>query len=357
MPLVKRGNSKFWYVQFQIDHRTFIRSTRTTDRKVAEKLEAQFRAEAHAEGVMGRKKPISLEQAISRFIASKSGTPNHKNLVSRKAVVLRILPGAKPIASLRSDDLEHFKRTRVGQGCSPQTIKHGLNLILGAIRFASRSGYDAPVLHPPMIKIGNGKLRYLTLEEERRLLNELDPHRDAVGFAAFPERDAVLQREMQDNFDLVVLLLDTGARYSEIARLTWDQIDLERKTIALWRSKVDNESTLFMTNRVAEIFANRGARRTCEFVFFNSRGNVRGYTVVSIRKAFRRAGLHDCTVHTLRHTHASRLIQHGMTVYEVRAILGHSDIRTTMRYAHLEQTTVTSKARDVMDRFNEDRLP
>jgi hypothetical protein len=38
-----------------------------------------------------------------------------------------------------------------------------------------------------------------------------------------------------------------------------------------------------------------------------------------------------------------------MTVYEVKAILGHSDIRTTMRYAHLEQRQVATKARDLLE--------
>ena len=45
----------------------------------------------------------------------------------------------------------------------------------------------------------------------------------------------------------------------------------------------------------------------------------------------------DVTIHTLRHTHASRLIQNGMSIYEVKEILGHSDIKTTMRYAYLER--------------------
>jgi site-specific recombinase XerD len=42
-----------------------------------------------------------------------------------------------------------------------------------------------------------------------------------------------------------------------------------------------------------------------------------------------------------------------MTVYEVKAILGHSDIRTTMRYAHLEQRQVAIKARDVLEHLGE----
>lgn len=61
MSLIKRENSKFWYVQFQINHRTIIRSTRTTDRKAAEKIAVKVRADAHAEILLGRKKPINLE--------------------------------------------------------------------------------------------------------------------------------------------------------------------------------------------------------------------------------------------------------------------------------------------------------
>ena len=42
-----------------------------------------------------------------------------------------------------------------------------------------------------------------------------------------------------------------------------------------------------------------------------------------------------------------------MSVYEVREILGHGDIKTTMRYAHLEQKQVTLKARDVINKLNQ----
>ena len=84
-------------------------------------------------------------------------------------------------------------------------------------------------------------------------------------------------------------------------------------------------------------------------------GGPSGYSVVAIRKAFNRAGLGDCTIHTLRHTHATRLIQNGLSVYEVRSVLGHADIKTTLRYAHLEQAAVTQKARDVINALVEQR--
>ena len=75
MSLVKRQNSKFWYVQFQIDHQTVIRSTRTTDRKVAEQVATKIRSEAHSEIVLGRRKPLTLEGALIRFVDGKVGDP------------------------------------------------------------------------------------------------------------------------------------------------------------------------------------------------------------------------------------------------------------------------------------------
>ncbi|NQY26002.1 MAG: tyrosine-type recombinase/integrase [Piscirickettsiaceae bacterium] len=52
----------------------------------------------------------------------------------------------------------------------------------------------------------------------------------------------------------------------------------------------------------------------------------------AIRKAFKRANIKGATVHTLRHTHATRLIKNGLSIYEVKEILGHTDTSTTMRY-------------------------
>lgn len=183
MPLVKRGNSKFWYVQFQLNGRTFVRSTRTTERKEAEKVEAQVKAEAYAEGVLGKKKQISVSEALLQFLTSKEGTPSYRNLIRRKKALLLTLSSNAPISSLTNGDLDRHKQRRTQQGRGPQTIKHDLNMIMGAIRYAKRNGFDVPDITPPPVKIPGGKLRYLSVEEERRLLVALDPNRVGNGLA------------------------------------------------------------------------------------------------------------------------------------------------------------------------------
>jgi integrase len=175
-----------------------------------------------------------------------------------------------------------------------------------------------------------------------------------AGLAPYDQRVKETVREMHDLHDFLIMLIDTGARYSEISTLQWQRVDLASKSLSLWRPKVKNESILYMTNRVYQVLTRRIAEKTTEFVFNNRRGEARNYVAATIRRAFKRAGVAGCSAHTLRHTHATRLIQNGLNIYEVKEILGHADIKTTMRYAHIEQRTVSLKAREVINNLNEE---
>ena len=351
MGILRRGKSKFWYIQFQIGGRTIIKSSRSTSRKVAEQMEAQLRTQVHARVYLGQKPSLTLTDALTRFAASKEGTPNHRNVLGHCRTVQQLIPGSTPVEDLTSDHIEGYCRARKAAGIGSQALKHGLNVLRGTIGLAKRQGYRVPDLHFPAIKVSAGRLRYLSQDEEAALLAELDPARSGKGLSKVEDRSEEMTSALQDLHDLVVILLDTGARYGEISRLEWRQIDLDARAIRLWRPKVRNESLIFMTKRVFGVFERRNAGPKGEHVFRNKKGGARGHPHLSWRKAFNRAGLHDCTIHTLRHTHATRLIQNGLSVYEVQTVLGHSDPKTTMRYAHLEAAKVTQKARDTIERI------
>jgi integrase len=352
MSIVKRGNSKNYFIQFQLNGKTYIRSSRTTSKKLAEQMEIEWKSKLHAQQFMGQKERITLRNAVDQFCESKQGTSNYRNLIFNSKTACRLLPAHKYIDELTSSDLERFKRDRVAEGVKEQTIKHNLNLVRCAWKYARKLGYQVNELEFPSVKLSKNSLRYLSIDEERRFLACLDPRREGSGLRPYDERDLKMKQAMEDAYDIVVILLDTGARYSEIANIPWMKINLEERTINLWRSKVQNETVLYMTDRVYEVLLRRSQSRTGFYVFQNRKGGPRGYVSQSIRKALRKAGLSDCKIHTLRHTHATRLIQNGMNLYEVKEILGHSDIKTTMRYAHLESKLVTSKARDVINRLN-----
>ncbi len=62
-----------------------------------------------------------------------------------------------------------------------------------------------------------------------------------------------------------------------------------------------------------------------------------------ITKVFRRAGLNDCGLHTLRHTLSSKMVKNGFSLYEVQSILEHTSPTTTTRYSLLESASVSKK--------------
>jgi site-specific recombinase XerD len=104
-------------------------------------------------------------------------------------------------------------------------------------------------------------------------------------------------------------------------------------------------------------FHNRRPGARC--VFESANGGPRGYTPQSIKKAIDRAGLNDpdvvknkggkITIHTLRHTFASRLVQAGVSLAKVSKLLGHSSVTTTEIYAHLAPNEVSEKATTVLN--------
>ena len=239
---------------------------------------------------------------------------------------------------------------REKEGCAAQTIKHNFQAIRSTCQWAKDNGYLVRDLEFPKLKIDNKRMRFLSMDEEKRLLAELNPTVDLPFRPKYEDRPERENRMRQDNYDLVILLLDTGARYGEIAGLTWDRINLEESTINLWRTKVKNESIIYMTSRAKTVLQRRSTEKRCEYVFTNAKGDgPRNHATNGIKKAMKRAGISEFTVHDFRHTCASRLVQNGMSLYDVANILGHTDVQTTQRYAHLESKGVSQRARDILE--------
>jgi len=352
MGVIKRGNSKFWYIQFQHNGQTFIKSSKTTDKKIAEIMEADWRKKLILNQVVGIKDRADFDEILTSYAESKRELASHGHILLMCRHLRKHFKNIRYFDEITTQEVERLKIEEQLQGYSNQTIKHLMGVIRGAWKYAKRMGYQVNELEFPKVRVHNGKLRYLSFDEEKRLLKAIDPRREVKGLAPYAERHDLLKREMWDKYDFLVMLLDTGARHGEIRTLEWSKVNLVDRTITLWRPKVKNQSILFMTERVFQILERRNRDSSSQYVFTNRSGGPKGYRPASIRKAFQQAGLPDCSAHTLRHTHASRLIQNGLNIYEVKEILGHSDIKTTMRYAHIEQRSVSIKAKEVIDRLN-----
>ncbi len=357
MAVTRREGSKYWYIQFQYNGRTYIKSSKATDRQLAESIEAKWRTQLIEQHQLGIRSPVEIDKAFQLFSKSKTHIASHAYTNRWCCRAVEFWGHLEFLHSIQTREIEQFRIHLQSQGYASQTIKHAMNQVQGTIKYCKKLGYQVADVEMPTIKLPKGRLRYLTYEEEQKLLAEVDPRREVKGMASYDDRRPALQQQMQDVYDLIILFLDTGARHSEITTLTWERIDLDKRSINLWRPKVRNESILYMTDRAHEVLSRRHANSSSPFVFTSKNGTARRSLTHVFQRAFKRAGLEGCTAHTLRHTHATRLIQNGMNLYEVKEILGHADIQTTMRYAHIEQAQVSRKAVEVINKFNNQRSP
>jgi integrase len=357
MGLVKRNNSKHWYSQFRLNGKMYVCSTKTADRKLAEQIEVKFKNDILHGQVFGTKERIKVTELVDRFLLVKQHLASHGHYQRYGRRVIREFGRDVYIDSISIREIDQFRQKLIAGGQRPATTLHYLNFLKGILGYAKGIGCIVPDVEVRSIKQTVGRLRYLSIEEEKRLLASIDPKREIRTRPSYDQRSPHMNRDLHNTFDFVVTLLDTGARHSEIATLEWSSVDLESKTIRLWRPKVRNQSILYMTERLHRILQRRYDERdpAIQYVFHSRDGQPKPYCQNTARRIFDRAGLSDCSFHTLRHTHATRLIQHGLTIYEVKEILGHTDIKTTMRYAHLERTNISMKAKAVLDAISREQ--
>ena len=146
---------------------------------------------------------------------------------------------------------------------------------------------------------------------------------------------------------LVLLLLFSGARKSELLNAKWSDYDPNSSTINVPLSKSGFSRRIYLSAEAKQIVAaaekNRSSNQDFMFPHLGQNRPIRsfGRDWIAIRQA---AKLLDFRLHDLRHSFASFAIKGGASIYEVQKLLGHADTKTTMRYAHLADKHLTQVA-------------
>lgn len=144
----------------------------------------------------------------------------------------------------------------------------------------------------------------------------------------------------------VRLLALTGCRLGEILTLQWEHVDFEAACLRLPDSKT-GAKIVHLSAPALELLA-RMDRDTGPWVI---RGGRAGAHLVNLQKAWRRirtaAGLEGVRIHDLRHSHASVAVGLGEGLPMIGKLLGHSQVQTTARYAHLAADPVKAAAERV----------
>lgn len=260
------------------------------------------------------------------YVCQETGTrllyPQKRSNISGYAVAQEIAPfpslvcfAGDPVSSLST-------RHDQGQSCDFKLSPvHGgqvkLALMKKAFNLACREWEwtkDNPVCRVSMERENNTRDRWLTREEEARLLAAAAPW---------------LQ-------DVIVFAIHTGMRCGEILNLTWAGVDLHRRTATVFKSKNGERRTIPLSHTLVQALQARGRRIDSELVFTSAAGTP--LDAPNLRRSFRLALKHgqvsDFRFHDLRHTCATRMVQAGVDLYKVQRILGHKSPMMTQRYAH-----------------------
>ena len=185
--------------------------------------------------------------------------------------------------------------------------------------------------------------RFLTEAEFKRLGRVLDEA--AVNGGATPEAIVAIR-----------LLILTGCRRSEILGLRWDDVDLGARELHLRDTKT-GPRVVPLSPSAVQLLAGLPRSSGSRWVI---PGRKPGTHMVRLGNAWRllrkRAGLHDVRLHDLRHSFASSALALGESLPMIAKLLGHRQIASTARYAHLARASVQEAAARVADSLAEDIL-
>lgn len=246
---------------------------------------------------------------------------------------LHLLPalGDRAMTSLQPPEIARVVEAMKAKGYAPGTINRMLVLLRYGYNLALRwklAGIETnPAQEVKNLRCDNKIERYLTPEQTRRLMECV---------AASPNPDLA---------DIVGFLLLTGARLREALTARWQDINWRQRSWRIPKTKTDKIRHLPLSRQARRLLKKRYEQMQSspyqagkEYIFSNPRT---GKPFVSIFHSWNTArcaaGLPELRLHDLRHSFASFLVNAGRSLYEVQELLGHSDIRTTSRYAHVSR--------------------
>lgn len=328
----------------------------------AEKSKIESAAQLQAEKEVKENYLNFLDSTYRPYLAShlRGGVNNSDNV---RETYNNLKNRFTELHSLRLCDItslmiEQWKQRRLEiEGVSPSTINRQLNDLRACLNKAKDWGL---LETNPCDKVDscegdtNSIVRYLTPEEEARLRQALDIREAKLrasrvsGNAWRADRGYELQpeitaKEFADHLKpAVILSLNTGLRRGELLKLKWSSIDFERKNLTVEAStaKAGKTRHIRMNNEAIEVLKvwksqSKVLPVKSLYVFCDDDGQPFTDMRTSWEGLLKLADIKDFRWHDLRHTFASKLVIAGVDLNKVRALLGHSDYKMTLRYAHL----------------------
>jgi integrase len=291
------------------------KSTKTSDRRKAERMDAQFKQELleslHQANRYAPQMPFAVLAA--KFLAEGTTKEYHTYHIK----ILLPFFGEIPISGITKSHARKYRDHRNSERkLSIATVNRDLEVLRHVLFWATEEGFipKNPLSRMKLERERKKKRQVLSLIEEELLLNASAPHLH----------------------ELIIAALDSGMRRGELLLQDWKDVDFARKLLFVTHSKTA-EGECREIPLTARLFDLLWQKRQDEGLVFIYKG--RGITRIKTawKAAIRRAGIRYLRFHDLRHSFNTRLMEAGVMQEVRKALMGHSsgeDVHAT--YTHVE---------------------
>ncbi|CAH0540915.1 site-specific integrase [Vibrio marisflavi] len=274
----------------------------------------------------------------------KTAYKAYRNIISSFAFLLD-----KNIADINAWEIQKWVAERRKLGRATSTINYSLGRLKAALNRAVE--WDVIDSHNlDKIKVtreDNTRTRYLSNQEEAALFQAIKDRDQRIRDNRISGNKHRSARRQYPSFDglrfvdyiepLILTAMHTGVRKGELLSLTWNDVWFEQRylTVRAENAKSKKRRTIPLNDTILDVLTTwRSQNPEAEHVFISQ--NI---PLTDVKKPWLRlmkeSGIENFRFHDLRHHFASKLVMAGVDLNTVRELLGHSDLKMTLRYAHL----------------------
>ncbi len=297
----------------------------------------------------GYKKQITFSEAANIWSENHSKVRKApSSYISDEKIVksLKLEFGENRLDEIAPEMIERFISKKLQSGIKPATMNRYLQCFRAILNYFIKKRYLMVnvVAIVGLLPVGETPYDYLSLEEADRFLTYTN------------QKYASKNRWV---YRLYLLAINTGMRWGEIAGLKWDKVDFHQKSIVVARSycrfsKQIRETTKGKKIRyvgansslLPELKAQFEESEKAQNLVFSLNQKVidlDNFKRDHFEKDLKEAGNRLIRFHDLRHTFASHFMMKNGNLYDLQKLMGHSEIKTTERYAHLSPQSLVSR--------------
>lgn len=333
MSTYRRGN-KYW-INIRHNKRRYRLPSPANTLAGAKAYEASLRGKlALGQPIMDTQpESISFAQFVDKWFNTYVMTNNKpsEQLNKKTAIKNHLKPffGKIDVDKISSLNIEEFKAQKQAEGKCNKSINNYLGMLGKCLNCAEEWKLidKAPRIRP--LKVPPPKFRFFTEEEYNRVLEEA-------------------KKINEEFYEMVLFTLRTGVRVGELKALKWEDIDFKNKKVTIQRSIVNGIVGSPKSNKIRVIplaqdileVLKAKKRTPSDSNLFNPQKS-RFSLNRALKRTCKKLDLGVGGWHDLRHTFASKLSNNGVPLQVIQVLLGHSDLKMTQRYAHLEPLTLS----------------